>query len=156
VPTHNPCSFFARANGALVWSFTTGADVVSSPVVAGGVVYVGSYDGNVYALNASTGNKIWNYATGYGVLSSPAIAEGKVYMSSVHGSVYAFGVSALTVGDLNGDGKVGLADLVALAQAYGSRSGDLNWNPNADIDGNSIVGLYDLALLAQHYGQHSP
>ena len=32
--------------------------------MANGVVYVGSDDGNVYALNASTGAKLWSYATG--------------------------------------------------------------------------------------------
>ena len=38
--------------------------VHSSPAVANGVVYVGSDDGNVYALNASTGAKLWSYTTG--------------------------------------------------------------------------------------------
>jgi parallel beta-helix repeat protein len=60
------------------------------------------------------------------------------------------------VGDVNGDGKVGLADLVFLAQAYSSRPGDPNWNPNADIDGNGVVGLYDLVILAQNYGRTYP
>jgi hypothetical protein len=55
-------------------------------------------------------------------------------------------------GDVNYDGKVSLADLVALAHAYGSKPGDTNWNPNADIDSNGIVGLSDLVILAQHYG----
>jgi outer membrane protein assembly factor BamB len=36
--------------GALLWSFTAGGFVYSSPAVADGVVYVGSYNGNVYAL----------------------------------------------------------------------------------------------------------
>jgi hypothetical protein len=58
--------------------------------------------------------------------------------------------------DLNGDSEVGLEDLVTLAQAYGSKLGDTNWNPNADIDGNGIVGLNDLVILAQNYGQHYP
>jgi parallel beta-helix repeat protein len=59
-------------------------------------------------------------------------------------------------GDINGDFKVGLPDLVFLAQAYGSKLGDSNWNANADIDGNGAVGLSDLVILAQHYGQHYP
>src|SRR5208282_713818 len=50
---------------ALKWSYTTGGTridpVASSPAVANGVVYVGSNDGNVYALNASTGAKLWSY-----------------------------------------------------------------------------------------------
>jgi hypothetical protein len=60
------------------------------------------------------------------------------------------------LGDLDRDGKVSLADLVILAQAYGSRYGDSNWNPNADIDGNNIAELSDLVILALHYGQHYP
>jgi hypothetical protein len=59
-------------------------------------------------------------------------------------------------GDLNLDREVSLADLVLLAQAYGSKPGDSNWNPNADINGNGIVDLADLVILAQHYGQHYP
>jgi hypothetical protein len=59
-------------------------------------------------------------------------------------------------GDLNGDFKVSLADLVALVIAYGSRPGDPGWNPNADIDGNSVVGLNELVILANHYGQPFP
>jgi len=59
-------------------------------------------------------------------------------------------------GDLNGDGKVNLADLVILAIAYGSKPGDANWNPAADILGHGEVDLADLAVLANHYGQHYP
>jgi hypothetical protein len=59
-------------------------------------------------------------------------------------------------GDINLDREVNLADLVLLAQAYGSKPGDSNWNPNADINGNGIVDLADLVILAQHYGQHNP
>ena len=43
---------------------TPAASGDSSPAVANGVVYIGSVDGNVYALNASTGVKLWSYATG--------------------------------------------------------------------------------------------
>jgi hypothetical protein len=38
-----------------LWSYLTGDVVWSSPAVANGVVYVGSTDGNVYALSARTG-----------------------------------------------------------------------------------------------------
>ena len=45
------------------------ARLYSSPAVANGVVYVGSIDDNIYALNATTGAKLWNYTTrDYGVL----------------------------------------------------------------------------------------
>jgi outer membrane protein assembly factor BamB len=64
----------------------------SSPAVANGVVYVGSEDNNVYALNAKTGAKLWSYSTGSFVESSPAVANGVVYVGSDDGKVYAFGL----------------------------------------------------------------
>ena len=67
--------------------------MASSPAVAGGVLYVGSYDGKVYALNASNGTLVWNYTTGDMVVSSPAIANGIVYIGSFDHVVYAFGPS---------------------------------------------------------------
>lgn len=39
---------------ALDWSYTTGGGIISSPAVANGVLYVGSDDHKVYALNATT------------------------------------------------------------------------------------------------------
>jgi hypothetical protein len=59
-------------------------------------------------------------------------------------------------GDIDGDGKVKLADLVILARAYNSQLGNPHWNPNADIDDNGIVGLSDLVILAKNYGKTDP
>jgi outer membrane protein assembly factor BamB len=76
------------------WKFNDG-DVGSAPAVANGVVYVGSGlgDGNVYALNASTGAKLWSYATGGTVVSAPAVANGMVYVDSDDFNVYALNAS---------------------------------------------------------------
>ena len=46
-----------------LWSYTTGGEVLSSPAVVNGVVYVGSFDHDVYALNATNGAQLWNYTT---------------------------------------------------------------------------------------------
>jgi len=53
------------------------------------VVYIGSNDGNAYALDAGTGAKLWSYGTGGGVDSSPAVAKGVVYFGSQDGNAYA-------------------------------------------------------------------
>jgi outer membrane protein assembly factor BamB len=90
-----------QSNKAAVESgFGSGA-FESSPAVANGIVYVGSDDGNVYALDALTGAKIWNYTTsiqpistwGNQVTSSPAVSDGIVYVGSVGGNVYALNAS---------------------------------------------------------------
>ncbi len=62
---------------------------MSSPAIANGVVYVGSGNGNIYALNALTGEYLWNYLTGGDVESSPAVADGVVYVGSNDGNIYA-------------------------------------------------------------------
>ena len=69
------------------WSFTTGGSVSSSPAVVNGVVYVGSDDTNLYAVNAATGAQLWSFATSSNV-SSPAVANGVVYVVG-NGNVYA-------------------------------------------------------------------
>ena len=42
----------SRQNGSLVWEFKTGARIRSSPTVADNIIFFGSDDGKVYALNA--------------------------------------------------------------------------------------------------------
>ena len=80
-------------NLGLLWNYTTGAAVRTSPAVFNGMLYVGSDDGNVYALNATTGAKLWNFTTGGVVESSPAVATGVpnalVYVGSDDDNVYA-------------------------------------------------------------------
>jgi uncharacterized repeat protein (TIGR01451 family) len=65
----------------------------SAPAVVNGVVYVGSYDHNVYALNAYNGAKLWSYATGDKVVSSPAVANGVIYVGSLDQNLYALKAS---------------------------------------------------------------
>jgi hypothetical protein len=72
-----------------LWTYTTGSGVYSSPAVANVVVYVGSRDNNVYALNAATGSLLWTYTTGSGVYSSPAVVNGVVYVGSADNNTYA-------------------------------------------------------------------
>jgi outer membrane protein assembly factor BamB len=62
---------------------------LSSPTVWDAKVYFGSGDGNVYALDAATGNLAWKFKTGDVVHASPAIADGTVYIGSWDSYFYA-------------------------------------------------------------------
>jgi outer membrane protein assembly factor BamB len=76
------------------WVFTAGDFVTSSPAVANGVVYFGSHDHKVYALDAATGALLWSYTTGDSVgPSSPAVANGVVYVGSGDQNLYALDAS---------------------------------------------------------------
>jgi outer membrane protein assembly factor BamB len=61
------------------WRFPTGGDVISSPAVAGGFVYIGSGDGKLYAIDELTGVQRWAFEAGSPVHSSPAIAGDTLY-----------------------------------------------------------------------------
>ncbi|HTS23712.1 MAG TPA: PQQ-binding-like beta-propeller repeat protein [Casimicrobiaceae bacterium] len=62
---------------------------LSSPVVAGGAVFFGSGDGNVYALDAASGALRWKFRTGDVVHASPAYADGVVFFGSWDSYFYA-------------------------------------------------------------------
>src|SRR5262249_29812300 len=55
----------------LKWATPTGSAISSSPVVANGVVYVGSDDHKLYAFDAATGGQRWVSAPTGNALSSP-------------------------------------------------------------------------------------
>ena len=83
--------FTSKFRGNHQWNlrkFNTGGQI-GSPTVADGFVYVGSYDGNVYAFNAANGEQIWNFSTGGRVVSCPAIEYGMVYVGSEDHNLYA-------------------------------------------------------------------
>jgi outer membrane protein assembly factor BamB len=81
-PSEHVLSAGTVAGLAQKWAVTTGDIVFSSPAVVNGVVYVGSFDHKVYALDAATGAVEWTTTTGGAVESSPAVANGVVYIGA--------------------------------------------------------------------------
>ena len=77
----------------MLWQTHTGS-TISSPSVSNGYVYIGSYDGYVCCLNASSGAKVWKYQTPDSVISSPAVAYGCVYIGSEDNNVYCLNASS--------------------------------------------------------------
>ncbi|MEM0467030.1 MAG: PQQ-binding-like beta-propeller repeat protein [Candidatus Thermoplasmatota archaeon] len=72
----------------LIWRIKTGDDVRSSPAVAQNKVYVGSFDGNVYCVNAITGALVWNVSlTDDWIFGSPSVFDTKVYVGTYDGNL---------------------------------------------------------------------
>ena len=68
-------------------------EILSSPVVFNGVVYFGSRDCNLYAIDGSTGKMKWKYRTQGPIDSTPAISNGFVYFGSRDGYFYSLRIS---------------------------------------------------------------
>ena len=79
---------YAADSGKIVWQRTTGLNE-SSPLVAGGLVYVADWDGIVWALDARTGRTRWTFRTGGRIKGSLALAGGRVFVGDYDGRVYA-------------------------------------------------------------------
>ncbi len=71
------------------WTFTCEDEVRSSPRIADGVLYIGCYDNNLYALDARDGSFLWKFPTDGGIASTPCIYEEMVLIGSEDGALYA-------------------------------------------------------------------
>ncbi len=122
-----------RAPMELRWSFKTEGPVKSSAALVQDRVYVGSDDGNVYALGLGDGRKAWAFKTGGEVESSPLALEGRVYVGSSDNFLYALNAA---------DGK----------PVWKCETGDkILGGPNWVKSGSAtliLVGSYDFKLHA--------
>jgi outer membrane protein assembly factor BamB len=85
------------ATGAERWRAALGpggADWLSSPAIANGMVVVSGADGFVHAFDAATGAERWRTRTVADGYSSPAIVAGTIYVGGGDGDVYALDVAS--------------------------------------------------------------
>jgi outer membrane protein assembly factor BamB len=157
------------------WKFKTGGNVESSPAVVGDTVYIGSNDGNIYALNATDGNQQWTFHTDGAVRSSPVVTDDSVYVGSDDGHLYALDCdsgqkrwSAKLVDHHGGSYRIDSSPVVSDGTVYvGSRSwcvyavdtanGDQKWRVGnlrpvysspAVVDGDVYVGAKNHQIQA--------
>lgn len=71
------------------WSFHTSGMLIGSPAVVEGTAYIGSADGNFYAVDAASGKQKWKFEVKSRVASSAAVSNGSVYFGAYDGGFYA-------------------------------------------------------------------
>jgi outer membrane protein assembly factor BamB len=136
---------YEARTGLVRWRFHLGP-CESSPLVAGGLVYVGDWHGKVYALDAATGRRRWVFHTDGAVKGSASYAGGAVYIGSYDGHLYKLAARtgrriwrASAQGRLGGRGWFYSTPTVAFGRvyiggtdskvySYGAGSGRLRWS----------------------------
>ncbi len=74
----------------LRWSYQAKDSIESSAAIIDGTVYIGSYDGFLYAIDLATGKVRWQYQTTEPVQeSSPCVHDGIVYVGDLAGTLHA-------------------------------------------------------------------
>jgi outer membrane protein assembly factor BamB len=150
---HSSTATTGPSTFAFAWKYTTAGAVISSPTIADGILYVGSQDSYLYALDASSGSLIWKFKTNDYMVSSPAVSHGLVFTGGDDGYVYC--LNALTGemkwktfvnGDIEytygslvlksspavADDKVYVGSLDGYLYALAVDSGDVVWKYNTD------------------------
>jgi outer membrane protein assembly factor BamB len=84
-----PRTFEGGTSDPLRWTFTTGDKIWSTPVIQAGVVYFGSHDHNIYALDVNSGEELWRFTTGGAVAGRPLLFNGLVIAGSFDKNLYA-------------------------------------------------------------------
>jgi serine/threonine protein kinase len=74
-----------------LWTFECEDEIRGGVAYDSGLLCVGAYDNNIYALNATDGQLSWKFPTEGGIVSRPAFAEGLVMFGSEDSRLYAVG-----------------------------------------------------------------
>jgi outer membrane protein assembly factor BamB len=126
------------ATGKELWRFRSGV-TESPPLLVGRVVYFGSWDRKMYAVDAKTHRMRWSFTTGDKIKDGAAYASGTVYFGSYDGKVYAVDArtgklrwSGSGVGNFYATpavayGRVFIGNTDGRVYAFGARSGHLLW-----------------------------
>ncbi len=157
-----------------LWTYTTGNYIyyVTPTIGSDGTIYVGSYDGKLYALNPD-GTLKWNYTTGGYIYGSTTIgSDGTIYVGSYDGKLYALNVDGTlrwnytTGGRICGSATIG-SDGTIYVGSFDKKlyalnpDGTLKWSyttggyiysyggsPAIGSDGTIYMGSYDKKLYA--------
>lgn len=85
LPQINPGSASVKLGSTTtkaLWKFACEDEIRGSPIIHDGVLYIGAYDNNLYALQAGSGEFVWKYATEGGIVSRPVHLDGNIYFGS--------------------------------------------------------------------------
>lgn len=75
-------------SGDIDWTVEIGEEVLSSPAVANGTVYIGASDDTLYAIDTGTAEIDWTFDAAADIWSTPAVAFGSVYFADWSATVY--------------------------------------------------------------------
>jgi eukaryotic-like serine/threonine-protein kinase len=78
-------------SGQRKWSYRTRRAINAAPLVdeVEGICYIGSFDGYMYALDASSGYSMWRYRTNGPIISAAVLANDLLIFGSADGTLYA-------------------------------------------------------------------
>ncbi len=101
-----------------LWSFECEDEVRGTPTVADGVVYVGCYDNNLYALEARSGEFLWKFPTEGGIPTRPAVVDDMIVVASEDHRLYALTRNGKVIWTYYAEGPIRSSPVVFEGHAF--------------------------------------
>jgi len=145
---------FLNQGGTAPSSFVSTVDALAGSVAVQGVTKTGQVQGHgtvctvTFTVLHSGSTELW--------IGRPLATNGSGTAETIAQSLAITLRSGGNVWDIDGNKRVDLGDMVALARAYGSKAGDKRYDNMADLNGDGRVDDADLQILRQHYGDVYP
>jgi outer membrane protein assembly factor BamB len=175
----------APASGELVWRTAVASHPIeriplggedarynhyaSSGLLAGDTIYVGGFDGSLYALDAASGSQRWQFHAGDTIPGTPAAGGDRIFFGSFDGHVYSLDASSgeelwrfdtgapVVSSPLVHDGRVLIGSRSYDLLALDAQTGTLDWkyyywfswveSSAVERDGRAYVGSSDGQLF---------
>jgi len=161
----------------VIWKIKEKSPFYSSPAVVSGIVYSGTGDGRILAINQQNGNLVWEYHASGPIYSSPAVAGKLLYIGLQDGAMLAISKDegdllwtfqakgAIFSSPLVRNGYLYFASNEGFVYSLDAVSGQERWNrqlnegvvSSVSIDGNVLVVACrdrNLYLLDSETGNH--
>jgi len=78
----------------LIWSFSSDTSFFASPVTADGVVFAGSLDSCLYAVDLETGDERWRFKTQGKIRSQALVTGNRLFLNGGDGWIYCLATSS--------------------------------------------------------------
>ena len=148
------------------WSFQTQGAVDGSPIIQNGIIYVGSRDGHLYALDGQSQREVWRYNAGAALRSTPTLHGDTLFFGDDDGTMHAVqstgGMGRWRVplrGKIFASAAAGAGLIISATQAgrivaLSPSNGDIIWE---HFDGSPFYAspaiLSNLVIVANGSGQ---
>ena len=145
---------FLNQGGTAPSSFVSTVDALAGIIAVQGATRTGQVQGRgsvctvTFTVLHSGSTELW--------IGRPLATNGSGTAETIAQSLAITLRSGDNVWDIDGNKRVDLGDMVALARAYGSKAGDKRYDNMADLNGDGRVDDADLQILRQHYGDVYP
>jgi outer membrane protein assembly factor BamB len=117
----------------------------SAPVLVDNYLYMGAYDGKVYAVDTDSREEVWRFETDGPIVGDVVIADNTLFVGSADGRLYALDLAGLGNASENGTGDDGEP---ALKWPQPFETGDKVWTMPVVADGIVYFGSLDKKFYA--------